>query len=231
MWAEFFFQHVKFLIVTVSIPQMILIYLILRYSQISSAYLSSWILIVLTSLSDISSEIIAFVLKFFLFHSVLTVLDAIALLRDVDLIFSLFLLNFWVSQSLITSLMSVHISFSSRRFSTHQNQLRAFEYDRISMWYWIFLLKIVFIFARVSSLHRVSVSFLSQFNSNYSHERLLLFECSITCPEIFSLRCQSSLEQEEKEVEHLVHYIKGLEWVYLFCHLFLCGERELEQSV
>ena len=207
MWAEFFFQHVKFLIVIVSISWVILIYLILRYSQILSAYLSSWVLIVLTSFSDINSEIIIFVLKFFLFHSVLTILNAIASLRDVDLVFSLFLSDFWVTWSLITSLIEIHISFSFRRFLTHQNQLRAFEYDRILMQYWIFLLKIVFIFTR--SFHRISITnlclFLLQFNSNYSCERLLLFECLIICLEIFLslLNARSCMSREKKRLNVL----------------------------
>ncbi len=97
IWAEFFFQHMKFLIMIVNILWVILIYLILKYNQILSAYLSSQVLIILISSSNISSEIIIFILKFFLFYSVLNILIIITLLRDVNLIFLLFLSDFWIA--------------------------------------------------------------------------------------------------------------------------------------
>jgi len=70
----------------------------------SPAYLSSQILIVLTSSSEISSEIIVFVLKFFCFQSVFLTLAVTALLRDFDFVFSSFSSDSWITQSLIMSL-------------------------------------------------------------------------------------------------------------------------------
>src|SRR5437667_5142718 len=119
--------------VAVSIPRVVLVYLTLRYNQISPAYLSSRVLIVLISPSEISPAIIAFALEFFLFHSVLAASVATASLRDVGLVSSSFSSDSWAFRSVITSLIGVHRSFPSRRSSTLQNQLRSLEYDRISM--------------------------------------------------------------------------------------------------
>jgi len=132
--------------VAVSIPRVVLVYLALRYNQISPAYLSSRVLIVLISLSEISSAIIVFALKFFLFHSALAASAATASLRDVGLVFSSFSADSWAFQSVITSLIEIHRFFPSRRSSTLQNQLRVLKYDRLSMRYAIFLLGMMSIF-------------------------------------------------------------------------------------
>src|SRR4030095_2695572 len=124
VWLEFFFQRVKLPIVAVSIPRVVLVYLDLRYNQMSPAYLSSLVLIVLTSPSEISPEIIAFALEFFRFQSAFPALAVTASLRDFGFVSSSFLSDFWVARSLITSLTGVHISFPSRRSSTLQNQFR-----------------------------------------------------------------------------------------------------------
>src|SRR4030095_1977173 len=111
VWLEFFFQRVNFPIVAVNIPRVALVYLDLRYNQISPAYLSSRVLIVLTSPSEISPEIIALALDFFRFHSALSALAATASLRDFGFVSSSFSSDSWVARSLITSLTGAHRSF------------------------------------------------------------------------------------------------------------------------